>query len=293
MNDYIIRAVDKDRKLRAFIATTTHMANEAHKIHKTLPIATAALGRTLTAASIMGIMLKGEKDKITLNFKGSGKIKSILAVANSYGKVKGYISDPFVELPLREDGKLDVGGAVGSDGRLVVIKDLGLKEPYVGQSKLVNGEIAQDLTHYFAYSEQQPSSVALGVLVDRDLSVKASGGFIIQVLPGITEEEINKLENNLMKIGSISSLIDEGNSPEDILNKILGDFHMDILDKVPVEFSCDCSIERIKKALSTVGKEELQDMIDKDKGAELLCHFCNTKYNFTDKELEEIKESLE
>ncbi|SHH90684.1 molecular chaperone Hsp33 [Caloranaerobacter azorensis DSM 13643] len=293
MKDYIIRAIDKKGSIRVFIATTTNMVEKARQIHKTAPTATAALGRVLTAASIMGIMLKGDKDKVSLHIKGNGPIKSILAVANSKGEVKGYISNPNVDMPLREDGKLNVGMAVGREGKIIVIKDLGLREPYIGRSSLVTGEIAEDLTHYFAYSEQQPSAVALGVLVDRDLSVKSSGGFILQVLPDASDEVITKLEHKLNNIEPISSLIDRGYTPEDILAHIFGEFEMEILEKKDIDFVCDCSRERLEEALVSVGKEELERIIKEDGKAELVCHFCNTKYHFDKRDLERLLKEAE
>jgi len=295
MKDYIIRAMDKERSIRVFMASTTNMVEEARKIHNTTPTITAGFGRVLTASSIMGVMLKGDKDKVTLQFRGEGRLKTILAVSNNKGEVKGYVSNPNVEVPLKSNGKLDVGGALGNRGKLIVIRDLGLKEPYIGQSNLVNGEIAEDLTRYFAASEQQPSAVALGVLVDKDLSVKASGGFIVQVLPNISEELLTKLEDRLNSIEPISKLIDKGKSPEEILNEIFEDFGMEIMDKQEVKLSCDCSRERMEEALISLGQKELKNIIEEDGEAELVCHFCNTKYKFNEEKVEglikEIQES--
>lgn len=291
MKDYVIRAVDADHGIRAFIGITTGLVEKARQIHDTTPVATAALGRTLTATVMMGLMLKGKNNKISVQIKGNGPVKQILAVSDEQGHVKGYISNPFVELPLRADGKLDVGGAVGSEGNMVVIKDLGLKEPYVGQSALVSGEIAEDFTAYFAHSEQQPSAVALGVLVDRDRTVKAAGGFIIQLLPGASDDVIQKLENRLQNLESISSLIDRGMTGEKILGHVLQDFSMEILEKKEVALVCDCSTERLEKALLSIGEKDLKEIIEEDGQAELTCHFCNTKYHFDKGHLERLYQS--
>jgi len=292
MKDYIIRATDKGGNIRVFIAKTTGIVEEARKIHNTTPIATAALGRTLTGTVIMGNMLKNEKDSVSVQVKGDGPIGTILTVSNNKGEVKGYISNPNIDLPLKSNGKLDVGGAVGRNGKLIVIRDFGLKEPYVGQSNIVTGEIAEDLTHYFAYSEQQPSAVALGVLVDKDLSVKASGGFIVQILPNVDENIITWLEEKLANIEPISQLIDRGYSPEDLLKYIFGELEMDIKDKTEVNFKCDCSIERIERALISIGSEELKKIIEEDGQAELVCHFCNQKYQFDRQHLTNLLDEI-
>lgn len=288
MNDYIIRALDKEKSIRVFIASTSNMVESARKIHNTTPVATAALGRTITAAGIMGIMTKGVKYKTSIQIKGNGPLKTILAVADSQGQVKGYVGNPYVELPLKKNGKLDVGNAVGKDGRVIIIKDLGLKEPYIGQSKLVSGEIAEDLSYYFASSEQQPSAVALGVLVDVDLTVRASGGYIVQVLPNISEELLNKLEERLSNVEPISRLIDKGYTPEDILDKVFGDFGMEIKEKNEISLTCDCSRERLEGALISIGEEELKSIIAEDGKAEVSCHFCNTSYTFNTDELNKL-----
>lgn len=291
MKDYVIRAVGADGSIRAFVGITTGLVEKARQIHDTTPVATAALGRTLTATVMMGLMLKGKDSKISVQIKGNGPAKQILAVANEQGHVKGYISNPHVELPLRSDGKLDVGGAVGSEGNMVVIKDLGLKEPYVGQSALVSGEIAEDFTAYFARSEQQPSVVALGVLVDRDRTVRSAGGFIIQLLPGASEEAIEKLEKRLQSLESISSLIDRAMTGEEILEHILQGFSVEILEKKEVELVCDCSMERLEKALLSIGEKDLREIIEEDGEAELTCHFCNTQYHFDKPHLERLYQS--
>ncbi|NLY85591.1 MAG: Hsp33 family molecular chaperone HslO [Tissierellia bacterium] len=288
MKDYLIRAIDKKGNIRVFVATTTNMVEKARKTHNTSATATAALGRALTAATMMGAMMKNPKDKLTLRINGGGPIGTILVVADNHGTVKGYVDYPYADLPSRKDGKLDVGSLVGNQGSITVIMDYGLKEPYVGQANLVSGEIAEDLATYYALSEQQPSAVGLGVLVDRDISVKAAGGYIIQLLPNIAEEDIDIIEKTLSQIEPVSTLIDMGLSPEDIMEKLLGQFEMEVLDKVDIEFRCDCSKERIERVLISLGKEEIKDMIEKDGKGEVVCHFCNTKYNFSKEDLETI-----
>lgn len=288
MNDYLIRAIDKKENIRLFVAVTTNMVEKARKIHNTSPTATAALGRTLTAAVMMGAMMKNPTDKLTLRINGGGPIGTILAVADNKGKVKGYVGNPYADLPSRKDGKLDVGGVVGKQGTLTVIVDYGLKEPYVGQTNLVSGEIAEDLATYYVVSEQQPSAVGLGVLVDRDITVRAAGGYILQLMPNVPDEDINVIEKAISKMEPVSKLVDMGLSPEEIMEKLVGSFEMRILDKTDVEYKCDCSRERIENILISLGKEELQDMIEKDGKGEVICHFCNTKYNFTKEELQEL-----
>ncbi len=288
MEDTIVRAVSKDGAVRAFVTITTEMVSEAQKIHHTYPIATAALGRTLTAGAIMSTMLKGEKDCLTIQIKGGGPIGSIVVKSDSQGNVKGYLDNPVVDLPLRADGKLDVGSAVGRDGYLNIVRDLGLKEPYVGQIPLVSGEIAEDLTLYYARSEQIPSAVGLGVLVDVDTSVKAAGGFIVQLMPQADEGTIDKIECAISNLPSVTEMIADGLNAEELLEKVLKDFEMDILEKVDVRYQCDCSRQRIERALISVGEKELRDIVETDGEAELTCHFCNTAYQFDRKELEEI-----
>lgn len=289
MTDYIIRATAAEGQIRAFAATTRDLVEYARSAHNTSPVATAALGRLLTAGAMMGIMMKGEKDLLTLKIEGDGPIGGLTVTANSKGNVKGYAFHPEVMLPPNAKGKLDVGGALGI-GVLSVIKDIGLKDPYVGQTILVTSEIAEDLTYYFATSEQTPSSVALGVLMERDNTVKQAGGFILQMMPGASEEVISALEKRLGEITSITALLDAGNTPEMILEHILGDFGLEILDKLPTAFSCNCSEERIEKALISVGKQELQSMIEDGKTIEVNCHFCNKHYPVT---VERLKELLE
>lgn len=289
MTDYIIRATAAEGQIRAFAATTRDLVEYARSAHNTSPVATAALGRLLTAGAMMGIMMKGEKDLLTLKIEGDGPIGGLTVTADSRGNVKGYAFHPEVMLPPNAKGKLDVGGALGI-GVLSVIKDIGLKDPYVGQTILVTSEIAEDLTYYFATSEQTPSSVALGVLMERDNTVKQAGGFILQMMPGASEEVISALEKRLGEITFITALLDAGNTPEMILEHILGDFGLEILDKLPTAFSCNCSEERIEKALISVGKQELQSMIEDGKTIEVNCHFCNKHYPVT---VERLKELLE
>ena len=289
MTDYIIRATAAEGQIRAFAATTRDLVEYARSAHNTSPVATAALGRLLTAGAMMGIMMKGEKDLLTLKIEGDGPIGGLTVTADSRGNVKGYAFHPEVMLPPNAKGKLDVGGALGI-GVLSVIKDIGLKDPYVGQTILVTSEIAEDLTYYFATSEQTPSSVALGVLMERDNTVKQAGGFILQMMPGASEEVISALEKRLGEITSITALLDAGNTPEMILEHILGDFGLEILDKLPTAFSCNCSEERMEKALISVGKQELQSMIEDGKTIEVNCHFCNKHYPVT---VERLKELLE
>ncbi|WP_432408663.1 Hsp33 family molecular chaperone HslO [Wukongibacter sp. M2B1] len=285
MKNYIVRGLAGNKSIRLFAAITTDMVEKARKIHGTTPVATAALGRTMTAASIMGYMLKGEKDKVTLQIRGSNKIKSIVAVADSKGFVKGYISHPHIDVTLNEKGKLDVGGAVGKNGKMIIAKDLGLKEPYVGQSNLITGEIGEDLAAYYMYSEQQPSVVSLGVLLDVDGSVKASGGFIIQPLPDVDEETLIKLEEAIRDIPSTSSMVDEGMTAEEILRAVLKGFDVEIIEKNEIDFVCDCSIDKIEKALISIGEKELRSLIEEDGKAEIKCHFCNKEYLFDKEDL--------
>ncbi len=289
INDYCIRVTAKNGAIRGFFATTKNIANDSFKHHQTSPVVTASMGRLLTATSIMGLMQKGEKDLVTLTLKGDGPMKSILATAGSNGNVKGYPSVPIVDIPLKENGKLDVSGAIGY-GTLSIIKDMGLKEPYSGQIPLVSGEIADDITYYFAKSEQVPTSVALGVLVDKDYSVKASGGFIIQLMPFCEDEVIEALEKKLQTLPQISKMLDEGKTPEDIANMILGDLGLEILEKNEIKFECNCDRERVEKALISVGRAEIEDILNTDKKAQLHCHFCNTNYDFDENDLKKILE---
>ena len=290
---YILRGTSKNHGIRIFAADITSMVEEARRLHNTSPVASAALGRTLTASSIMGIMMKGDNDKLTLSINGKGPLGTIVCVADSKGTVKGYVSNPLVDIPSRADGKLDVGSAVGINGLVTIIKDMGMKEPYTGQYPLVNGEIAEDLTAYYAYSEQQPSAIALGVLVDVDYSIKAAGGFIVQLMPEAEEKDIDILEKNLSQITSVSHLIDDGKTPEDLINLVLKDLEPMVYEKIPVQYKCDCSRERIEKALISIGKKDLDEIIKEDKLAEISCHFCNTVYYFNEAELIDLRKSLD
>lgn len=289
MADYIVRATAGDHQIRAFAATTRELVEHARQAHNTSPVATAALGRLLTAGSMMGIMMKGEDDLLTLKIQGSGPIEGLTVTADSKGNVKGYAYNPGVMLPPNQAGKLEVGGAVG-EGVLSVIKDIGLKEPYIGQTILVGGEIAEDLTYYYASSEQTPSSVALGVLMNKDNTVKQAGGFILQLLPGASEEIIGGLEKKLGEITSITDLLDQGDTPELILEHILGEFGLDLMEQVPTQFYCNCDKARVEKALISIGRKELQEMIDEGKSIEVNCHFCNKNYEFTIEDLESLRD---
>ena len=280
MGDYIVRATAADNQIRAFAATTKELVEKARAAHDTSPVATAALGRLLTGGVMMGVMMKGEKDLLTLQVKGDGPIGGITVTADSQGHVKGYVENPDVLLPANALGKLDVGGAVGN-GMLRVIKDMGLKEPYVGQVALETGELGDDLTYYFATSEQVPSSVGLGVLMEKDNTVKQAGGFIIQLMPFTDEKVIEALEKKISEVQSVTSMLNLGMAPEDILNELLGEFHPEISEKIPAEFHCDCSKKRVEKVLISLGKKELTSIINDGKPVELKCHFFNSGYTFT------------
>ena len=284
MNDYIVRATAGNGSIRAFAATTRDLVQHAREVHHTSPVASAALGRMLTAAAMMGTMLKGEKDILTLQVRGEGPLQGIVVTSDSKAQVKGYVFNPGVEIPDRIPGKLDVSGAIGA-GHLSVIKDIGMKEPYAGKIELVTGEIAEDLTYYFAQSEQTPSAIGLGVLVETDTSIRRAGGFIIQLLPDATEEMIVKLEQKLATIPYVSDLLDMGLTPEAILEMILGDLDLKIMDKVPTTFYCNCTRERVEKALISIGKDELEKIIREDKKANLHCHFCSKEYDFNEDQL--------
>ena len=273
--DYIVRATAADHQLRAFAVTSKDIVEKAREIHNTSPVATAAIGRLLTAASIMGSMMKGEKDVLTLQIECGGPIGGITVTADSNADVKGYVNNPNVILPPNAQGKLDVSGALGP-GFLNVIKDIGLREPYNGQTHLVSGEIAEDLTYYFATSEQVPSSVGLGVLMDKDNHVRQAGGFIIQVMPDTDDEVIDKLEARLGEVHSVTEMLDKGMTPEDILNYVLEGMDVEILETVPTQYKCDCSFERVSKVIASLGKKELQEMIDDGKPVEVNCQFCGS-----------------
>ena len=287
VGDYIVRATAANNQVRVFAATTRNLVEEARKIHQTSPIATAALGRLLTAGAMMGSMMKGEDDLLTLQIRGDGPIGGITVTADAKAGVKGYVHNPDVMLPPNEEHKLDVGGAVGN-GFLQVIKDMGMKEPYVGQTKLISGEIAEDLTCYFAVSEQIPSSVGLGVLMNKDNTVRQAGGFIIQLMPFTEERVISRLEEKLGEITGITSLLDADMTPEMILEHVLGEFGLEIMDKIPTKYECNCTKERVEKAIVSIGKKDIQEMIDDNKPIEVNCHFCNTNYIFEVDELKEI-----
>lgn len=288
MKDYIIRGIDKKGTIRLFVASSTNLVEEARIIHNTSPTATAALGRALTAAAMMGIAMKGDRDSLTFKIKGDGPIGNIVTVANNKGQVKGYVDHPYKDMPSRADGKLDVGGLVGKNGQLAIIRDLGLKEPYIGRSNLISGEIAEDLVNYFYISEQQPSAINLGVLIDKDISVKAAGGYILQLLPNVEDEDIDRIEEILKQAKPISTLIDEGLTPEEVMEELFGGFEIEILDKKHIEYKCNCQRKKIEGILVSLGKKEIRDIIEEDGEAEIICHFCNEKYKFSKDDLEKL-----
>ena len=287
MSDYIVRAAAANAQIREFAASTTELVETARRHHDTSPVATAALGRLLTAGVMMGSMMKNPTDMLTLQIQCAGPIGGLTVTADSQGSVKGYVHNPEVMLPPK-NGKLDVGGALGA-GFLNVIKDMGLKEPYSGQTVLQSGEIAEDLTYYFATSEQVPSSVGLGVLMEKDNTVRCAGGFIVQVMPFIEEEVLSRLEQNIANIQSVTAMLDNGHTPEEMLSKVLAGLDMEVTDTLPAAFSCNCSKQRIEKAIISVGRKEIQSMIDEGEPIEVKCHFCNTAYKF---EVEELKNLL-
>ena len=289
MADYVVRATAAEGQIRAFAATTRDLTEAARQAHNTSPVATAALGRLMTAAVMMGYDMKGDADILTVKIQGDGPIGGLVVTADAHGGVKGYAFHPEVMLPPNDKGKLDVGGALGV-GVLSVIKDIGLKDPYVGQTILVTGEIAEDLTYYYATSEQTPSSVALGVLMNKNNTVRQAGGFIIQLMPGASDAVIDALESRIKEIHSITTLMDVGNTPEMILEQILGDMGLEINDRLPARFYCNCTKDRVAKVLISVGKKDIQEMIDDGKPIEVNCHFCNRNYTF---DVEELKEILE
>lgn len=287
MEDYLVRAIAANGQVRAFAAYTKNTVETARQAHNTSPVVTAGLGRLLTAGAMMGSMMKGDRDVLTIKAEGSGPVGHYLVTADSKGNVKGYATNPNVILPANAAGKLDVGGSLGV-GLLTVIKDLGLKEPYTGTCELVSGEIAEDLTYYFASSEQTPSSVGLGVLMTKDNTVNVAGGFIIQLMPDATEETISIVEEKISTIKSVTSMLENGLDPEGIINLILGGLDPEILDKMPVRFYCNCSKERVSKALITIGRKELDNIIEENEPIEVKCHFCNKAYNFTVDELKKL-----
>lgn len=288
--DYIVRASAADGQIRVFAATTRDMVEKARKIHGTSPVATAALGRLLTGAAMMGSMMKGRSDVLTVQIMGDGPIGALTVTADSMSRVKGFVQNPAVMLPASAEGKLDVGGAVGM-GMFRVIKDLGLKEPYIGEIELISGEIAEDFTYYFAASEQTPSSVALGVLMSRDNTVAQAGGFIIQLMPDATEEVISHLEQKLTEVTAVSGLLEEGMTPEEILEYIFAGFDLKILDKIPTSYYCNCSKARVEKALISLGAKELNSMVADGEPVTMNCHFCNSSYTFSVDELKELAQN--
>ncbi|QGQ43950.1 Hsp33 family molecular chaperone HslO [Metabacillus sediminilitoris] len=288
MTDYLIKALAYDNQVRAYAAKTTETVSEAQRRHQTWPTASAALGRSMTAGVMLGSMLKGNA-KLTIKVEGGGPIGVILVDSNSKGEVRGYVTNPQTHFDLNEKGKLDVARAVGTEGNLTIVKDLGLKEHFSGQVPIVSGELGEDFTYYLVTSEQVPSSVGVGVLVNPDNTILASGGFIIQLLPGTDDETITKIEERLSQIEPISKLIQRGLTPEEILEEVLGHGDVKILEKQPVAFKCQCSKERIENAIVSLGAEEIQAMIDEDGQAEAHCHFCNEVYLLTREDLEELK----
>ena len=292
MEDYLVRAIAANGQVRAFAAYTKNTVEAARQAHNTSPVVTAGLGRLLTAGAMMGSMMKGDRDVLTIKAEGSGPVGHYLVTADSKGNVKGYAANPNVILPANAAGKLDVGGSLGV-GLLTVIKDLGLKEPYTGTCELVSGEIAEDLTYYFASSEQTPSSVGLGVLMTKDNTVNVAGGFIIQLMPFAEEEVIARLEENLQNIKSVTAMLEAGHTPEEMLTQILDGMDVEILDTMPVSFYCNCSKERVQKALMGMGRRDLEDIIKDGEGIDVNCHFCNKNYHFTIDELKALLDGQE
>ena len=292
MEDKIVRAISDDGMVQAAAIYSRNLTERARQIHKTLPAATAALGRTLAAASMMGNALKGQGASLTLQIKGGGPLGTVLAVSDHEGNVRGYVTNPQVDLPLRPDGKLDVGGAVGHEGTLTVIKDLHMKEPYVGTIDLLGGEIAEDVAGYFVESEQIPTACALGVLVDRDQSVKAAGGYLIQLMPGAGEDVITKVEGGIMAAGPVSALLDKNDDPEQLLRDVMSDFDLKILETCPVSYKCYCSRERVERALISLGRDELEQMLSEQGGCQLTCQFCDAVYDFSAEDLKGLLKNM-
>ena len=290
--DRIVRAISSDGLVQAAAICSRDLTERARQIHKLLPVGTAALGRTLSAASLMGNALKGAGASLTLQIKGGGPLGTVLAVSDNLGNVRGYVTNPQVDIPLREDGKLDVGGAVGREGTITVIKDLHMKEPYVGTIDLLGGEIAEDVAAYFVESEQIPTACGLGVLVDRDQSVKAAGGYLIQLLPGATEDTIVKVEGGIMAADNVSAILDKDDDPEHMLRQVMSDFDLKILETCPVEYRCYCSRQRVERALISLGKDELQQILDEQGHCSMTCQFCDAVYDFSGGELKALIDSL-
>lgn len=287
MKDRLLRAIAKDAEIQMTAVCAREMVERARQIHKTLPVATAALGRTLTASSMMGNQMKTEDGSVTIQIKGNGPLGTIVAVSDSDGNTRGYLQNPAVELPLCTDGKLDVGQAVGQ-GYLMVIKDMGLKEPITGTVALVNGEIAEDITRYFAESEQLPSACALGVLVDTDQSVKQAGGYLVQLMPGATDSQIDRLEKNIAGAGAITTMLTDGASLEDIIARILDGFDVQILEETPITYHCQCDQEKVQRALISMGKQELEKIIKEENKIEVTCQFCDASYTFSADDIAEL-----
>ena len=287
MQDYMIRATAADDSIRAFAAATRQMVEDARMAHDTTPVCTAALGRLLTGGVMFGSMLKEDRALVTLQIRSDGPAGGITVTADSHFHAKGYVNNPHVRIPLKPNGKLDVSGALGK-GTLTVIRDIGLKDPYIGTVRMPSGEIAEDLTYYFAESEQIPSSVGLGVLVDRDWSVKQAGGFILQLMPGASDDVIDELERRLQKVDSVTAMLEDGMLPEDILVELVGSFGLQITQKHEVSFACSCSKERIEKALISIGPKDIREMIDEGRPVEVGCQFCGRKYTFDMDDLRRI-----
>lgn len=292
MGSKIYRGITSDLSVRFFIADTRDLVEKARQIHDTFPVSTAAFGRSLTGAALMGSMLKNSTDQLTFQINGSNEIKSIMAVADHLGNVKGYISAPHVDLPIREDGKLDVGGAVGKDGFMIVIKDYGLKEPFIGKTPLVSGEIAEDMAHYFMNSEQQASIVSLGVFLNSDATVASAGGLIIQPLPFAEEDTIDKLEACLSTMPTMSDLFKSNMTPEEMAAKVLPGFEVEITDETDIDFICDCSKEKFERGIISLGATEIEDLLEEMGQADVQCHFCNSTYHFSKEELETLLTNL-
>ena len=281
MADRIVRAISTDGMVQAAAICSRDLTERARQIHKTLPVATAALGRALAAASLMGNALKSDGASLTLQFKGGGPLGTVLAVSDNEGNVRGYVTNPQVDLPLRPDGKLDVGAAVGHEGTLTVIKDLHMKEPYVGTIDLLGGEIAEDIAGYFVESEQTPTACALGVLVNRDQSVKSAGGYLIQLMPGAGEDTIAKVEGGILAAGPVSAILEQNDDPEQLLRTVMSDFDLKILETCPVSYTCYCSRQRVERALISLGRQELEQMLSEQGGCQLTCQFCDAVYDFS------------
>ena len=292
MSDRIIRAISSDGLVQAAAICSRDLTERARQIHKTLPVATAALGRTLAGTAMMGNALKGQGASLTLQIKGGGPLGTILAVADTDGNVRGYVTNPRVDLPLRADGKLDVGAAVGAGGTMTVIKDLNMREPYVGTVDLLGGEIAEDIAGYFVESEQIPTACGLGVLIDRDQSVRAAGGYLIQLMPGYTEDTVVMVEGGIMAAGNVSAILDKDPDPEHMLRQVMSDFDLKILESSEVEYRCYCSRERVERALLSLGADELASIVREQGGCQMRCQFCDTVYDFSAEELNAMIDGL-